>query len=135
MMKRAIFPLLVLLGCTGKNVDESFLTTHGAVLARVTCQVGSGVNRYDAVMFLDGSVLAMSGKGSQLFERGDATRTGAHIQISSECEPGMSDRVGINSGHVQLQNCNGSTGSHYYYTQEDVAVSSCAGFNQDLFDN
>ncbi len=143
MMKRALLLLvLVLAGCTGQNVDESFLDTHGAVLARVECLNvdATGLGRYWAVMFLDGSVLAEKDGQSALFERSDSDRTHAPVGSSTilsgaplaSCGGVYEDVYKIDSGNLVKDRCSGNPASRGTSTLKSLS-SDCSGFNKSLF--
>ena len=124
-------------------MDEDFLDTHGVVLARVECSDGiySGQTHdtftYQAVMFLDGSVLvngSHSIKGSWFYERSDADRLHARLSAGSGsgCS-GPSVYAEINSGNLEFFQCSGGPPS-YSVVYDYSLTSDCSGFNKNLFD-
>lgn len=140
--------MALLAGCTGQNVDEDFLAEHGVVLARVTCKGRPNFANsfdYDALMFLDGSVMASfignnpSDNGpvsaSAFYERGDADRVHATVRFgpSSECSGARyTDRYTIDSGDLKwLRTDSECTDSTHATLDVDT---QCAGFNKGLFD-
>lgn len=143
MMRGALLLLAaVLAGCTGQNVDESFLSAHGAVLARVEClNVDTGgIGRYWALMFLDGSVLASKDGETFFFERSDSDRehapvgrglmTGAPLVA---CGDTYEDIYRIDDGELVKDRCEGNPASRNVYVLKDIGTE-CAGFNKGLFD-
>ena len=153
MMKPLLLPLLVLAGCTGQNVDENFVAAHGALLARVECKSrpsGSLYDAfdYDALMFLDGSVLAsfvghISGagtptSGSAFYERSDAERTHAAIRF----RPGpycsgawYGDRYTIIGGELKWLKMDTSPPCSDFSPNATLDLETdCTGFNKSLFD-
>lgn len=153
MIKLALLCFLGALpvGCTGENVDEAFLATHGAVLARVTCENGvfspavGGINlTYDAVMFLDGSVLVSGTRDAnetRFFERSDTDRVHARLRSGGYGSPpgacgGPTNYVEINSGVLEFYSCSGgSPASYVHHSAADRDLTTdCTGFNKHLFD-
>lgn len=140
MMRWALALLvLVLAGCTGQNVDESFLDSHGAVLARVEClnTDAAGVGTYRAIMFLDGSVLATKDGQLDFFERGDTNRTHAPIGLgiltgapASSCGGTYEDIYKIESGDLVKDRCDGNPASRHTTTLKDLSTD-CSGFNKE----
>lgn len=135
---------IVLVGCTGQNVDESFVATHGALLARATCSEGVSASpvsgrhfTFDALMFLDSSVL-VHGTGDTggfaFYERSDSSRAHARVdlgQYESNCS-GTRNYAEINSGSLELIECTGTPAS--YQVMHSMTLSSdCTGFNKSLF--
>lgn len=143
MMRGALLLLaLVLAGCTGQNVDESFLSTHGAVLARVECLSADtpGIGRYWAVMFLDGSAIASKDGETFFFERSDPGRehapvgrgllTGAPLVA---CGDTYEEIYRIDNGELVKDRCEGNPASRNIYVLKDIDTD-CSGFNKSLFD-
>jgi hypothetical protein len=144
MMRLAVFFLaIVLAGCTGQNVDENFIATHGAILARASCDVAlDGVHaNYYALMFLDGSVTAFGQtldgadpiSASSFYERSDGAKDQAGVFLrttTNSCTPSFGAQLKIDSQDLHLLRCN--TGS--YVSVDSEPLSSCSGFNHSLFD-
>lgn len=136
--------VLALAACTGQNVDESFVSTHGALLARVDCVCSSGTCgtslSYSALMFLDGSVLA-SGKANGEFglafhERSEAAKDEAQVGITPAdltCGAPGAEYFAIEGGDLNLYTCSGSPPAHVVDETRDLATD-CSGFNKGLFD-
>lgn len=140
-MKTLALIAVLLLGCTGENVDESFLETHGALLARVECRGTAAGKDYDyrALMFLDGSVMVFGSDSTprsdvEFFERSDADRVHGSYRSLTDGSCGGAERyVSIVSGVLTLHNCQGSPPA-YSTTSLFTLSTECTGFNQSLFD-
>lgn len=141
MIRGALLLLgLVLAGCTGQNVDESFVATHGALLARVNClctpgTCGTSIN-YWALMFLDGSVLAQGNRATAFYERSEANKDNAIVPLTPEqtlCGGPGAEYFAIESGSLNLYMCSGSPPTHIIDETLDIGTD-CSGFNKSLFD-
>lgn len=132
---RKLALLLALTSCTGLNLDEDHLDTHGAALASVNCLTTS--LSYSAVMFLDGSVWAAAtmttGAGSAFYERGDSARVEAMVPLGpkDDCD-GPRSSLKIESGDLNRYSCQGSPSAQTLVASVDI--DTCAGFNKSLFD-
>jgi len=144
-MKRLLLAAL-LAACTGQNIDENFVSQHGALLARVTCSEGVDAAPtngrsyvYDALMFLDGSVLVSVTHGhrdSRFYERSNVAR--AHAQVApagyaTDCA-GPATVIEINSGSLEFIDCTGGPPQVYTVTHSVDLDTECSGFNKSLFD-
>lgn len=144
MMTRTL-PLLVLAlsACTGQNIDESFLETHGVVLARVDCHAAntSPFIAYSALMFLDGSVRVDAKTGDDgstwaFYERTDAERdnaTAPFLSDSTACGAPSPQYLRIESGELNYYICSGGPPAHVIDETLDLGTD-CSGFNKSLFD-
>lgn len=141
-MRNAALPLcLGLCACTGLNLDETFVETHGAALAQVKCENPSGPSIiYRATMFWDGSVQASANfgqlSGSVFFERDDADRTNAPVPLQSsdgDCGGGPFRFVAIETGDLNVYVCQGSPSAYDLVGALDLSTD-CTGFNKGLFD-
>jgi|SRR3954469_11981010 hypothetical protein len=144
MMRLAlILAVIVLAGCTGQNIDETFLSDHGVVLARVDCHAAttSPFLTYSALMFLDGSVRVDArtgddGSGWAFFERSDsegAHGTAAFPDASTACGAPSNSYLRIESGDLNYYICSGGPPAHVLDESLDLATD-CSGFNKSLFD-
>jgi len=132
---------VLLVGCTGENVDEAFLATHGAVLARVDClwEGSPPFYRYQAIMFLDGSVQAQATIGSsvEFYERGNPARTRGQVNIEiagqTVCARKHERILYQENGELVLEKCEGNPGTSNVQHVIDVDTE-CSGFNKHLFD-
>lgn len=137
--------VVVLGGCTPLNVNENFVAVHGALLARAACSQGvtspavTGRNfTYEALMFLDGSVLALGTRefaGLAFYERSDAAREKARLNIA-DLDAGCGGPriyVEISDGSLRVNECFGLPPS-YHVTLALPLVTECSGFNVSLFD-
>jgi hypothetical protein len=133
-----------LLACTGQNLDESFISAHGVVLARIECHSmsTSPFIAYSAVMFLDGSVRVDAKTGDDerpawaTYERGEAERThgtAPFLTSFTACGPPSPQYLRIEDGHLNYYICSGNPAAHVLDETLDVG-STCAGFNKGLFD-
>lgn len=132
-------------GCTPLNVNENFVAVHGALLARASCSEGittpvvTGRNySYEALMFLDGSVLVIGTRefsGLAFYERSDGARVHARLNIGdldTGCGgPRVYAELGL--GNLQVHECFGLPPT-YHVTLTVPLVTQCSGFNVSLFD-
>lgn len=132
---------VALAGCTGQNVDESFLDDHGAVLAQVECPCPTCSTKFDysATMFLDGSVLAQghtsADQGLRYLQRGNSENVHGTVAIDhdSACGTPGASYFRIESGDLNLYICSGGPPAHVVDETVDL-VNDCTGFNKGLFD-
>lgn len=140
-MRAALLGLLLApAGCSGLNLDEVFVSTHGATLASVECRdvINGSEVYYQATMFWDGSVLAHGqtptnslGSGSKFHERADADRAKGSVPLrpfSGSCQYG--GLLEIESGDLNLYLCD--SGALTLDGSLDVSAN-CSVLNDGLF--